>query len=181
MEHQLKRCGWCVGDPLYEAYHDLEWGVPVYDDLTLFEFLILETFQAGLSWITILRKRENFRNAFEGFDYTKIANYDATKFDSLLINKGIIRNKLKINAVIYNAQSVIEIKKEYGTFKNWLDIESPKPKEDWVCLLKKRFKFVGGEIVAEFLMSLGYLEGAHHKDCEVYKDIVKSKPKWLEI
>ena len=89
MEQTKQRCGWCVGDPLYEAYHDLEWGVPVYDDQTLFEFLILETFQAGLSWVTILRKRENFRNAFEGFDYTKIANYDATKFDSLLINKGI--------------------------------------------------------------------------------------------
>ena len=112
MEHQLKRCGWCVGDPLYEAYHDLEWGVPVYDDLTLFEFLILETFQAGLSWITILRKRENFRNAFEGFDYKKIVKYDSTKFDSLLIDKGIVRNKLKIKAAISNAQAFLEVQKE---------------------------------------------------------------------
>ena len=96
MVQQKQRCGWCVGDPLYEAYHDKEWGVPIYDDLKLFEFLILETFQAGLSWITILRKRENFRIAFDAFDYKKVAQYDADKFDTLIINKGIIRNKLKI-------------------------------------------------------------------------------------
>ena len=102
MINQKQRCGWCVGDPLYEAYHDVEWGVPVYDDLKLFEFLILETFQAGLSWITVLRKRENFRVAFDAFDYTKIAQYDTTKFESLIIDKGIIRNKLKIKAAISN-------------------------------------------------------------------------------
>jgi len=103
------KCGWCVGDKLYEAYHDNEWGVPVYDDHQLFEFLILETFQAGLSWITILRKRENFRLAFDFFDYKKIANYDEDKKDELLQNAGIIRNKLKVNATISNAQAFIKI------------------------------------------------------------------------
>ena len=93
MKQQQNRCGWCVGDPLYETYHDEEWGVPLYDDLKLFEFLILETFQAGLSWITVLRKRENFRTAFDNFDYTKIAHYNDAKFDTLIVDKGIIRNK----------------------------------------------------------------------------------------
>jgi len=114
---QKQRCGWCVGDPLYEAYHDEEWGVPIYDDLKLFEFLILETFQAGLSWITILRKRENFRAAFDGFDYNKVAHYDTTKFDSLILDKGIIRNKLKIKAAISNAKAFIELKKRIWQFQ----------------------------------------------------------------
>lgn len=99
------RCKWCVGDPLYEKYHDEEWGRPVYDDATLFEFLILETFQAGLSWITILRKREHFRKAFDGFDYKKIAEYDAKKVESLMQDAGIIRNRLKVLAAISNAKA----------------------------------------------------------------------------
>ena len=109
------RCGWCVGDALYENYHDKEWGVPVYDDATLFEFLILETFQAGLSWITILRKRENFRKAFDNFDYKKIATYNQKKIDVLLKDAGIIRNKLKIKATISNAQAFIKIQKSLET------------------------------------------------------------------
>ena len=113
------RCGWCLGDPIYEAYHDTEWGVPVKDDATLFEFLILETFQAGLSWITILRKRENFRKAFDNFDYKKIVNYNQKKIDSLLEDAGIIRNKLKIKATISNAQAFIDIQKEFGSFTEW--------------------------------------------------------------
>ncbi len=108
------RCGWCEGDSLYEDYHDQEWGVPVKDDETLFEFLILETFQAGLSWITVLKKRENFRKAFDNFDYKKIAKYNQTKIDELLDNPGIIRNKLKVNATVSNAQAFIEIQKEFG-------------------------------------------------------------------
>ena len=109
-----------MGDPLYEAYHDEQWGVPLYDDLKLFEFLVLETFQAGLSWITILRKRENFRAAFDAFDYTKVAQYDASKFDALINNKGIIRNKLKIKAAISNAQAFIDIKNEFGSFSKYI-------------------------------------------------------------
>ena len=110
------KCSWCEGDALYEAYHDNEWGAPVYDDATLFEFLILETFQAGLSWITVLRKRENFRKAFDNFDYKKIANYNQDKIDELLLDSGIIRNKLKIKATIINAQSFIKIQVEFGSF-----------------------------------------------------------------
>jgi len=106
------RCGWCAGDPLYEAYHDEEWGVPVYDDDTIFEFLILETFQAGLSWITILRKRENFRNAFDHFDYKKIAAYTDKKTEALMNDPGIIRNKLKIKATVSNAQAFMKVQEE---------------------------------------------------------------------
>jgi len=115
-----KRCGWCLGDPLYITYHDHEWGVPVYNDDKLFEFLILETFQAGLSWITILRKRENFRKAFDDFDYKKIALYDENKINSLLQDAGIIRNKLKIRATVTNAQSFIKIRKENGSFSKYI-------------------------------------------------------------
>ncbi|MEP5912936.1 MAG: DNA-3-methyladenine glycosylase I, partial [Flavobacteriaceae bacterium] len=114
------RCGWCEGDPLYEAYHDKEWGVPVKDDASLFEFLILETFQAGLSWITVLRKRENFRTAFDHFDYKKIAVYDQTKIEELLGNSGIIRNKLKINATVSNANAFIQVQNEFGSFSKYI-------------------------------------------------------------
>ena len=110
---EKQRCGWCVGDPLYEAYHDQEWGVPVYDDATIFEFLILETFQAGLSWITVLRKRENFKKAFDNFDYKTIANYKQSKIDSLLQDAGIIRNKLKVNATVTNAQAFMKVQQEF--------------------------------------------------------------------
>lgn len=177
-------CNYCSGksqDDIHRLYHDNVYGFPQESDNEIFGRLILEINQAGLSWETILKKEKNFRAAFDNFDIDKIATYDEKKIHTLLNNTGIIRNKLKINAVIYNAQTVIEIKKEYGTFKQWLDFESPKLKEEWVRLFKKRFKFVGGEIVAEFLMSLGYLEGAHHKECKVFKEIIRSKPKWLEI
>src|SRR5690606_30572785 len=114
------RCGWCKGDALYEKYHDEEWGVPVKDDGLLFEFLILETFQAGLSWITVLRKRENFRQAFDHFDYKKIASYGEPKIESLLENTGIIRNKLKIRATVTNAQAFMALQKEFGSFSNYI-------------------------------------------------------------
>ena len=114
------RCGWCVGDELYEAYHDNEWGVPVKNDDTLFEFLILETFQAGLSWITVLKKRENFRKAFDHFDYKKIAKYTQKKKDALLQDAGIIRNKLKVNAAVVNAQKFLEVQAEFGSFDSYV-------------------------------------------------------------
>ena len=115
-----KKCGWCVGDPLYEAYHDEEWGVPVKDDDTLFEFLILETFQAGLSWITILRKRENFRKAFDRFNYRKIAAYDESKVEELLQDPGIIRNRLKVNATVSNARAFMKVQEEFGSFSDYI-------------------------------------------------------------
>src|SRR5210317_1341485 len=118
--NKKQRCGWCEGDKLYEVYHDKEWGVPVHDDDILFEFLILETFQAGLSWITILRKRENFRKAFDNFDYKKIASYDEKKYEELLQNYGIIRNRLKIKATISNALAFMKVQEEFGSFSKYI-------------------------------------------------------------
>ena len=172
------RCSWCGTDELYREYHDQEWGKPVRDDATLFEFILLETFQAGLSWITILRKRENFRNAFDDFNYQKIAEYDQRKIDLLLQDSGIIRNRLKILAAVANAQAFMQIQKEFGSFKKWIDHHHPKTKEEWVKIFKKTFKFTGGEIVNEFLMSTGYLPGAHVESCDIYQKVKKEKPAW---
>jgi DNA-3-methyladenine glycosylase I len=183
------RCGWCVGDTLYEAYHDNEWGKPVYDDGTLFEFLVLETFQAGLSWITILRKRENFRSAFDNFDYQKIANYKTLKIEELIENSGIIRNKLKINATVTNAQCFIKIQNEFGTFSKYIwNFVNRKPIVNKVkCYknaatttalsdtiskdLKKRgFKFVGSTIVYALMQATGLIND-HEMDCFRYKEV----------
>ena len=184
-----QKCGWCIGDPLYETYHDEEWGVPVYDDDTLFEFLILETFQAGLSWITILRKRENFRKAFDGFDYKKIATYNQKKIDSLLQDAGIIRNKLKINATITNAQSFIKIQKEFGSFSNYIwgfvDGEPIKnkfkdyrkapantPLSDTISkdLKKRGFKFVGSTVIYAHMQATGMVND-HEINCFRYNEV----------
>ena len=189
MTNQKKRCGWCEGDPLYEAYHDQEWGVPLYDDLKLFEFLILETFQAGLSWITVLRKRENFRAAFDAFDYSKVAQYDATKFDALINNKGIIRNKLKIKAAISNAQAFIKIRKEFGSFSNYIwAFVNGIPKKNKVKNYKKAaantplsdqiskdlksrgFKFVGSTVVYAHMQATGMVND-HEVDCFRYNEV----------
>jgi DNA-3-methyladenine glycosylase I len=186
---QKKRCGWCVGDPLYEAYHDEEWGVPLYDDLKLFEFLVLETFQAGLSWITILRKRENFRAAFDAFDYTKVAQYDTSKLDALINNKGIIRNKLKIKAAISNAQAFIDIKNEFGSFSKyiWAFVdETPiknkvtdykkalanTPLSDQISrdLKSRGFKFVGSTVVYAHMQATGMVND-HEVDCFRYDEV----------
>lgn len=184
-----KRCGWCEGDTLYEAYHDNEWGVPVYDDATLFEFLILETFQAGLSWITVLRKRENFRMAFNNFDYKKIANYKQDKINDLLQNTGIIRNKLKVNATVSNAQSFIKIQKEFGSFSSyiWGFIDKKRTKNRIVNYkntpantllsdliskdLKKRgFKFVGSTVVYAYMQATGMVND-HEINCFRYEEV----------
>ena len=180
MLDKKQRCGWCIGDPLYEAYHDQEWGVPVFDDDTLFEFLILETFQAGLSWITVLRKRENFRKAFDNFDYNKVANYDQDKIDTLLQNEGIIRNKLKIKATITNAQAFLKIKKDYGSFskyiwdfidgkpiknvfKNYKNAPANTPLSDAISkdLKKKGFKFVGSTVIYAHMQATGTVSYTH--------------------
>jgi len=183
------RCGWCAGDPLYEAYHDLEWGVPVKDDDTLFEFLILETFQAGLSWITVLRKRENFREAFDHFDYKKIAGYDQDKIDELLQNPGIIRNKLKVNATVSNAKAFMEIQKEFGSFSNyiWRFVNGSPIKNAWENYkhapattetsdtiskdLKKRgFKFVGSTVIYAHMQATGMVND-HEIYCFRYDEV----------
>ena len=166
---------------LHKVYHDKHYGFELVDDNELFGRLILEINQAGLSWNTILTKQANFRKAFDNYSIEKIARYDENKINELLLNSGIIRNNLKVKSVIHNAQQVERLKQEFGSFKNWLDTNHPKSKEEWTKLFKKTFKFVGGEIVNEFLMSTGYLKGAHDETCEIYYEIQKKQPKWLEI
>lgn len=183
------KCGWCLGDVLYEAYHDQEWGVPVYDDATIFEFLILETFQAGLSWITILRKRENFRTAFDNFDYKKIATYNQEKIDILLQDAGIIRNKLKINATVTNAQMFIKIQQEFGSFskyiwgfvdskpiknklKNYKEAMATTAISDALSkdLKKRGFKFVGSTVMYAHMQATGMVND-HEIGCFRYAEV----------
>lgn len=152
-------------DNVHKVYHDQHYGVRIEDDNELFGRLILEINQAGLSWDTILKKQDNFRKAFDNFEIKKIANYSDDKILELLQDAGIIRNRLKVHAVINNAKKVVEIQNEFGSFKSWLDNQKEMPLTDWVKLFKKHFKFVGGEIVNEFLMSTNYLPGAHHDNC----------------
>ncbi len=156
---------------LHKIYHDTQYGFPIEDDNELFERLILEINQAGLSWTTILKKQKTFRLAYDNFNIQKVANYTQKDIDRLLLDEGIIRNRLKINAAIYNAQAIIKLQKEYKSFKNWLDIQPKMELKDWVKLFKKHFKFVGGEITNEFLMSTGYLPGAHIKECPIYNKL----------
>ena len=179
----MSYCKFCATkNPLdvNRLYHDTQYGFPIESDDELFGRLILEINQAGLSWQTILLKQENFRLAFDHFSIEKIASYKQDKIDELLQNPGIIRNKLKINAVIHNANQVTALKNEFGSFKNWLDLHSPKTKEEWVKLFKVNFKFVGGEIINEFLMSAGYLKGAHEETCSVFEQILAVKPNWTK-
>ncbi len=186
-----KRCTWCGNDPLYMAYHDEEWGVPVRDDDTLFEFLILETFQAGLSWITILRKRENFKKAFDNFDYKKIAKYGEDKFNSLLEDAGIIRNKLKIKATITNAQAFMKVQEEFGSFSTYIwkftngkqlqnafanreDVPATTELSDVLSkdLKKRGFKFVGSTVIYAHMQATGMVND-HTIDCFRYTEVQK--------
>lgn len=163
-----------------KIYHDNHYGFPISDDNELFGRLILEINQAGLSWQTILKKEENFRKAYSNFNIEMIAAYTERDRERLLSDAGIIRNKLKVNAAIHNAQKVLEIKREFNTFKNWLDAQHPLSREEWTKLFKNTFKFVGGEIVNEFLMSTGYLKGAHDVDCPINEKIKRLNPKWMD-
>jgi len=176
-------CEYCITHPedtFNKTYHDTQYGFPLDDDNELFERLILEINQAGLSWITILKKADNFRKAYSKFNIAKIAKYTEADRARLLDDAGIIRNRLKVNAAIVNAQKVLELKKEYGSFKGWLDAHHPLTKNEWTKLFKKTFIFTGGEIVNEFLMSTGYLPGAHQKDCPIYKTAAAQKPMWMK-
>jgi DNA-3-methyladenine glycosylase I len=163
---------------VHEYYHDNEYGFPLESDDELFGRLILEINQAGLSWETILKKKDNFFKAFDNFNIDKVARYTEKKKEKLMQDAGIIRNRLKIEATIENAKRIKLIQKEYGSFKAWLDHHHPKTKEQWVKLFKATLRFTGGEIVNEFLMSTGYLPGAHTEDCPVYKRVLKQKPRW---
>jgi len=167
-------------DPVHKLYHDKEYGFPLKSDNELFARLILEINQAGLSWETILKKKDNFFKAFDDFDIDKVSRYSEKKIDKLLQDAGIIRNRLKIEATIHNAKSIKAIQKEFRSFKNWLNQQHPKTKDEWVKLFKQNFRFTGGEIVNEFLVSTGYLQGAHIETCPVYKKVIKLKPKWAE-
>ena len=165
-------------DNVHVHYHNNEYGFPIEDDNELFARLILEINQAGLSWTTILKKKDNFYQAFEGFDIDKVSRYKEKQINRLLNDAGIIRNKLKVHATIENAKTIKGLQKEFGSFKNWLDHHHPKTKEEWMKIFKSTFKFTGGEIVNEFLVSTGYLPGAHIPTCPIYKKALKSKPAW---
>jgi DNA-3-methyladenine glycosylase I len=166
---------------LHKKYHDQEYGFPIHDDNLLFERLILEINQAGLNWTTILKKKDNFHKAFHKFNIKKIAAYNNKEIERLLADAGIIRNKLKIHAAIENAKKIIELQKETGSFENWLNNNHPLTKDEWVKLFKKHFKFTGGEIVNEFLLSTGYLPSAHEESCPIYKKILKLYPAWKSV
>lgn len=166
-------------DDVHTRYHDTEYGFPIHDDNHLFARLVLEINQAGLSWTTILNKKDNFFKAYDNFDIDKVANYKQKQFDRLMNDAGVIRNRLKINAAIENAKKIKLLQKEFGSFKKWLDHHHPKKKEEWVKLFKETFRFTGGEIVNEFLQSTGYLSGAHIESCPIYKKILKQKPAWI--
>lgn len=185
----LKRCGWCEGDKLYENYHDTEWGVPVYDDEKLFEFLVLETFQAGLSWLTILRKRENFRRAFDDFDYRKVAGYPEEKILELLDDAGIIRNKLKVRATVSNAVAFMKVQEEFGSFSkyiwgfvdnepqqnqvvNYKEAPATTPTSDRLSkdLKKRGFKFVGSTVIYAHMQATGMVND-HELSCFRYNEV----------
>lgn len=177
------RCAWVTDDPLYLRYHDEEWGEPVHDDRILFEFLVLETFQAGLSWLTILRKRENFRRAFDGFDYLQVATYGEAKIAALLEDKGIVRNRLKVRAAVTNAQAFIQVQQAYGSFDAylWTFVDGKPKKTRWDThadvpattdlsdrlskdLKQRGFKFVGSTVVYAYMQATG-LVNDHTADC----------------
>lgn len=189
MSREVKRCRWCLSDPLYIKYHDTQWGVPLFDDQKIFEFLLLETFQAGLSWVTVLRKRENFRKAFDNFNYIEIANYSDEKLHNLSKDAGIIRNKLKIKATKTNANAFIKVQKEFGTFSDYIwgfvnrkpiqnnfkslkEIPFSSPLSDKISAdLKLRgFKFVGSIIIYAHMQAMGMVND-HITDCFRYKQV----------
>jgi DNA-3-methyladenine glycosylase I len=167
-------------DNLHKIYHDTAYGFPIGNNDELFERLVLEINQAGLSWNTILNKQQNFKKAYNNFSIKKVAAYKEKDFERLMNDPGIIRNRLKINAAIENAKTLLNIQKEHGSFKKWIDHHYPKTKDEWVKIFKNTFKFTGGEIVNEFLMSTGYLAGSHIESCPIYKKLVKSKPAFLK-
>ncbi|HEY3134602.1 MAG TPA: DNA-3-methyladenine glycosylase I [Blastocatellia bacterium] len=172
-------CEVAPGHPYHGPYHAKEYGFPIRDDSKLFERLVLEINQAGLTWLTILKKRDNFRAAFDGFDIDRVAAYGKPDRARLLRDEGIIRNELKINAAIENARRIIAVRESHGSFARWLDAHHPSTKEEWVRLFKKTFMFTGGEITGEFLISTGYLPGAHVAACPVFARIAKKNPPWM--
>ena len=171
-------CDFAPGHPIHGPYHDQEYGFPQREEAVLFERLLLEINQAGLSWETILRKREGFRQAYDGFDVDTVAAYGEPDRSRLLADPGIIRNRLKVEAAIHNAQVIQRLRASHGGFAQWLDAHHPLDKPEWVKLFKKTFRFTGGEITGEFLMSLGYLPGAHQPACPIYLKLAQQRTPW---
>jgi len=174
-------CDIANGNEIHGPYHDREHGFPVEDESLLFEHLLLEINQAGLNWELVLKKRERFRKAYSGFDIDQIAAYGEQDRARLMEDAGIIRNRLKINALIVNARVIQEMRGSHGGFANWLKANHPLKKDEWVKLFRKTFKFTGGEITNEFLMSIGYLPFAHHEDCLTYREIAQLNPPWMDV
>lgn len=166
---------------LHKNYHDNHYGFPIHDDNELFGRLIMEINQAGLSWETILRKEQSFRAAYDDFNIEIVANYTEADRERLMADAGIIRNRLKINAAIENARTILRLQASHGSFEKWLEAHHPRTKDEWVKLFKKTFRFTGGEIVNEFLMSIGYLPGAHAPSCPVHEKILSEKPLWSRV
>jgi DNA-3-methyladenine glycosylase I len=162
---ELRRCAWAESHPILREYHDHEYGHISRDDCSLFEHLTLEMFQAGLSWLTILRKRDAFRAAFEGFEPARVAGYGDDERARLMADAGIVRNRLKIDATIHNAGIIRDLSRAHGSFAAWLDAQEARTREEWVKLFKKTFRFTGGEITNEFLLSTGYLPVPHDPTC----------------
>ncbi len=174
-------CDVAPGHEFHGPYHDTEYGFPTSDETVLFERLAMEIMQAGLSWILILKKRQNLNNAFAGFSVDKVAAFDDGNIERLLNDEGIIRNRLKINAIIENAKRIQIMRASHGSFADWIAMHHPLSKTEWVKLFKKTFKFTGGEITGEFLMSTGYLPGVHREECPVYKKIASLDPPWMDV
>jgi DNA-3-methyladenine glycosylase I len=173
-------CDFAIGDEIHGPYHDREYGFPEEDETRLFERLLLEINQAGLNWELILKKREGFRAVYDGFDVDKVADYGEPDRARLLGDARIIRNRLKVNAAIVNAQIIRDMRDSHGGFASWLRAHHPLSKDEWVKLFKKTFKFTGGEITGEFLMSIGYLPSPHRENCPAFREIALLKPPWME-
>lgn len=174
----MSYCDIAPGHPFHGPYHDREYGFPVRDDDRLFERLVLEINQAGLSWLTILRKRDAFYEAFDAFAIARVARFDARRRAKLLGNEGIIRNRLKVDAAIENARRILALRRTHGSFADWLDAHHPRSKDEWVKLFRKTFVFTGGEITGSFLLSTGYLAGAHAETCPVFTRVMAAHPPW---
>lgn len=172
-------CHAARGHEHHGPYHDGEHGFPLDDDDALFERLVLEINQAGLSWLTILRKREGFRRAYDGFSVDRVAAYGDHDRRRLLADPGIVRNRLKVDATIHNARVLQELRESHGSFADWLDAHHPRDRPDWVRLFRRTFRFTGGEITGEFLIGTGYVPGAHHPSCPVYARVAELAPPWM--
>jgi DNA-3-methyladenine glycosylase I len=172
-------CTYAPGHLLHGPYHDQEYGFPTADETVLFERLVLEINQAGLSWELMLRKRAGFRTAYDGFDVDRVAAYGEEDRQRLLSDPAIIRNRLKVDAAIHNARRIQALRADHGTFAAWIEAHHPRDKAAWVKLFRKEFRFMGAEIVGEFLMSIGVLEGAHDRNCPVYTRIAELRPPWM--